>query len=72
MRDKPARREFGAHSHSGSGMSKRLPALGDFRRIVVKVGSSLLVDREGGRLYGSRQRASGILARKRRLTMDIA
>ncbi len=32
-------------------MSVRLPALGDFRRIVVKVGSSLLVDREGGRLY---------------------
>ncbi|MGE0036675.1 MAG: glutamate 5-kinase [Xanthobacteraceae bacterium] len=32
-------------------MSARLPALGDFRRIVVKVGSSLLVDREGGRLY---------------------
>jgi len=32
-------------------MSARLPALGDFRRIVVKVGSSLLVDREGGRLH---------------------
>ena len=32
-------------------MSTRVPALGDFRRIVVKVGSSLLVDREGGRLH---------------------
>jgi glutamate 5-kinase len=28
----------------------KLPALGDFRRIVVKVGSSLLVDAEAGRL----------------------
>ena len=37
--------------NTGPGMSIRLPALGDFRRIVVKVGSSLLVDREGGRLY---------------------
>ena len=32
-------------------MSAPVPALGDFRRIVVKVGSSLLVDREGGRLH---------------------
>ena len=32
-------------------MSRSPPALADFRRIVVKVGSSLLVDREGGRLY---------------------
>ncbi len=32
-------------------MSRSLPALTDFRRIVVKVGSSLLVDREGGRLF---------------------
>ncbi len=32
-------------------MSRKLPALGDFRRIVVKVGSSLLVDSEGGRLH---------------------
>ena len=39
-----------AHA-TAPGMSARLPALGDFRRIVVKVGSSLLVDREGGRLY---------------------
>src|SRR5499427_7214218 len=31
-------------------MSRKLPSLTDFRRIVVKVGSSLLVDREGGRL----------------------
>jgi glutamate 5-kinase len=31
-------------------MSRKLPSLADFRRIVVKVGSSLLVDREGGRL----------------------
>ena len=36
--------------NTGPGMSIRVPALGDFRRIVVKVGSSLLVDREGGRL----------------------
>jgi glutamate 5-kinase len=32
-------------------MSKKPPQLADFRRIVVKVGSSLLVDREGGRLH---------------------
>jgi glutamate 5-kinase len=31
-------------------MLQKLPTLTDFRRIVVKVGSSLLVDREGGRL----------------------
>jgi glutamate 5-kinase len=31
-------------------MSRKVPALADFRRIVVKVGSSLLVDRAGGRL----------------------
>src|SRR4030088_952299 len=31
-------------------MSRKTPSLTDFRRIVVKVGSSLLVDREGGRL----------------------
>jgi glutamate 5-kinase len=31
-------------------MSRKPPSLADFRRIVVKVGSSLLVDREGGRL----------------------
>ena len=30
-------------------MSRHTPALADFRRIVVKVGSSLLVDAEGGR-----------------------
>src|SRR6185295_10782837 len=32
-------------------MLRSPPALTDFRRIVVKVGSSLLVDREGGRLH---------------------
>jgi len=31
-------------------MARKAPALADFRRIVVKVGSSLLVDRAGGRL----------------------
>jgi glutamate 5-kinase len=31
-------------------MSSKAPALADFRRIVVKVGSSLLVDAEAGRL----------------------
>jgi len=31
-------------------MSNKAPSLADFRRIVVKVGSSLLVDSEGGRL----------------------
>jgi len=31
-------------------MSRKPPSLGDFRRIVVKVGSSLLVDAEAGRL----------------------
>jgi glutamate 5-kinase len=31
-------------------MSRPIPALTDFRRIVVKVGSSLLVDSKGGRL----------------------
>lgn len=34
----------------GLGMSPRIPALSQFRRIVVKVGSSLLVDSKGGRL----------------------
>ena len=47
MRDKPARRRFGAHSNTGPGMSLPVPALADFRRIVVKVGSSLLVDSDG-------------------------
>jgi glutamate 5-kinase len=32
-------------------VSRKTPALADFRRIVVKVGSSLLVDSEGGRLH---------------------
>src|SRR6201988_4720630 len=32
-------------------MSRSTPALTAFRRIVVKVGSSLLLDREGGRLH---------------------
>src|SRR5947209_7521442 len=31
-------------------MSRQVPNLTDFRRIVVKVGSSLLVDSAGGRL----------------------
>ena len=31
-------------------MSARLPTLGDFRRIVIKVGSSLLVDAHAGRV----------------------
>lgn len=46
MRDNPARTFTLA-----LGMSTPLPALGDFRRIVVKVGSSLLVDRVGGRRH---------------------
>src|SRR5260370_4825133 len=32
-------------------MSRSAPSLADFRRLVVKVGSSLLVDSEGGRLH---------------------
>src|SRR5262249_32031422 len=32
-------------------MSRKTPSLADFRRLVVKVGSSLLVDSEGGRLH---------------------
>src|SRR5262245_14256373 len=32
-------------------MSRKAPSLTDFRRIVVKVGSSLLVDSNGGRLH---------------------
>jgi len=32
-------------------MSRKPPTLTDFRRVVVKVGSSLLVDRDGGRLH---------------------
>src|SRR6476620_3781854 len=32
-------------------MSAKAPSLQDFRRIVVKVGSSLLVDAAGGRLH---------------------
>jgi glutamate 5-kinase len=34
-------------------MSRKAPALTDFRRIVVKVGSSLLVDVAGGRVHDS-------------------
>lgn len=34
-------------------MSRKFPTLADFRRIVVKVGSSLLVDAEAGRLHES-------------------
>src|SRR5256714_4443907 len=32
-------------------MSRKVPSLADFRRLVVKVGSSLLVDSDGGRLH---------------------
>src|ERR1044072_5558228 len=32
-------------------MPRKLPALADFRRIVVKVGSSLLVDSTAGRVH---------------------
>ena len=32
-------------------MSRKIPVLADFRRIVVKVGSSLLVDSDGGRIH---------------------
>src|SRR6516225_3380540 len=32
-------------------MSRKAPSLTDFRRLVVKVGSSLLVDSDGGRLH---------------------
>jgi glutamate 5-kinase len=34
-------------------MSRKVPALADFRRIVVKVGSSLIVDAAGGRVNES-------------------
>src|SRR6266571_4289925 len=34
-------------------MSRKVPSLTDFRRLVVKVGSSLLVDSDGGRLHDS-------------------
>ena len=34
-------------------MSRKAPSLTDFRRLVVKVGSSLLVDSDGGRLHDS-------------------
>ena len=32
-------------------MPRKLPALANFRRIVVKVGSSLLVDSAAGRVH---------------------
>ncbi len=32
-------------------MSRKTPAISDFRRVAVKVGSSLLVDSEGGRIH---------------------
>jgi glutamate 5-kinase len=41
---------MGAEPRNDSPMPRKAPALADFRRIVVKVGSSLLVDRAGGRL----------------------
>ncbi len=31
-------------------MTKKLPVIADFRRIVVKIGSSLLVDAQAGRV----------------------
>ncbi|HEY6601061.1 MAG TPA: hypothetical protein VI009_04520, partial [Xanthobacteraceae bacterium] len=34
-------------------VSRKVPSLTDFRRLVVKVGSSLLVDSNGGRLHDS-------------------
>jgi glutamate 5-kinase len=37
-------------SAAAAGMSSKPPALADFRRIVVKVGSSLLVDSKAGRV----------------------
>jgi hypothetical protein len=37
---------------TGTAMSPSSPALADFRRIAVKVGSSLLVDAEAGRVRG--------------------
>src|SRR5262249_22666358 len=41
----------GDQSRTGPGtMSRKTPSLADFRRIVVKVGSSLLVDAEAGRV----------------------
>src|SRR5687767_14839242 len=40
---------FGA-SQATAGMSPKAPSLADFRRIVVKVGSSLLVDSAAGRV----------------------
>jgi glutamate 5-kinase len=51
-------------------ISRKPPALADFRRIVVKVGSSLLVDSDGGRLnhdwLSSLARDIAILYRERR------
>jgi glutamate 5-kinase len=38
-------------SDEALGMSRKAPSLADFRRLVVKVGSSLLVDSDGGRLH---------------------
>jgi glutamate 5-kinase len=38
-------------SHETLSMSRKAPSLADFRRLVVKVGSSLLVDSDGGRLH---------------------
>src|SRR5262249_10003154 len=43
--------ETGARNSVGQHMSRNTPALTDFRRIVVKVGSSLLVDTDGGRIH---------------------
>lgn len=38
------------NSPASTHLTMKIPALGDFRRIVIKVGSSLLVDAQAGRL----------------------
>src|SRR5437764_6558773 len=57
-------------------MSRPPPALADFRRIVVKVGSSLLVDRDGGRLHrdwlSSLAEDVAVLHRKRRDVLVVS
>jgi glutamate 5-kinase len=40
-----------SRSDEALSMSRKAPSLADFRRLVVKVGSSLLVDSDGGRLH---------------------
>ena len=63
MRDNGAAADgFGA-SQLAPGMSRSSPALSDFRRIVVKVGSSLLVDRDG---RAAARRVAGLAGRGHR------